>query len=149
MHIFEKSSFIKCSVKNLYDFHLNSSNLVKITPKDIKVTLLNDFQATEGSLLRLKVVKNFIPIFWEVKIEKLKEPDLLIDVALKSPFKEWRHSHMFTQVEENLCELRDTIEYSLPFEPISSFMSYFIDRDLESMFTFRHQITQKILEEQK
>lgn len=147
MKVYEKVSLIKCNVNELFSFHLDTNNLKNISPANIKVTLLNeDFVAKEGEILRLKTVKNFIPMVWEVKIEKLEEPNLLVDLALKSPFKYWRHSHIFTQKEDGFCELRDVVEYSLPFEFISQILYPFVHGELESMFAFRHTITKKILE---
>ena len=87
MKRYEKKSRIKCDIDKLFDFHLDLNNLKTITPKDTKVTLLNEmFVPKEGDVLRLHTVKNFIPIVWEVKIDELVYPTLLVDVALKSPF---------------------------------------------------------------
>ncbi|MBT5934890.1 SRPBCC family protein [Sulfurimonas sp.] len=147
MRIYEKTSLIECSLKKLYDFHLDMKNLKAISPKGIKVTLLNEgFVPKEGAILRLKTVKNFLPIIWEVKIDKMDAPNLLVDVAMKSPFKSWRHSHIFTQVDENICELKDVVEYTLPFGFLGSLFNFFIQYELRSMFNFRHLITQKLLE---
>ena len=127
MRIYEKTSLIECSLKKLYDFHLDMKNLKAISPKGIKVTLLNEgFVPKEGAILRLKTVKNFLPIIWEVKIDKMDAPNLLVDVAMKSPFKSWRHSHIFTQVDENICELKDVVEYTLPFGFLGSLFNFFI-----------------------
>ena len=93
MRSFEKVSIIKnCTIEQLFDFHLDVSNLKKITPPDTKVELLNkDFTPFEGGILDIKTIKNFIPTTWQVKIEKLQKPNLLVDVALKSPFEYWEH----------------------------------------------------------
>jgi len=148
MNIYEKTSLIECSLEDLYAFHTDMKNLKAISPKGIKVTLLNeDFVPKEGALLHLKTVKNFIPILWEVKIEKMDAPNLLVDVAVKSPFKFWKHSHIFTQVDENFCELKDRVEYIAPFGFLGSLLNFFVQYELEKMFRFRHQITKQLLEE--
>ena len=68
----------------------SSTKLVRISPKNIKVTLLNEgFTPKEGAVLKLKTVKYFFPIIWEVEIDTLDAPNLLVDVAMKSPFKSW------------------------------------------------------------
>ena len=67
MNTFEKSTLIKCSIDELFDFHLDANNLTKITPNNIKVKLLTpDFEAKEGEVLKLKSIKNFIPMNWTV-----------------------------------------------------------------------------------
>ena len=150
MYYFEKKSLIECDINALFHFHLDVSNLKAISPKGISVTLLNkNFQAKEGEILRLKTVKNFIPMIWEVKIEQLNEPTLLVDVALKSPFKTWKHSHIFTQKENNLCELKDVVEYTLPLWFLNPLANIFIKNELQSMFNFRHSVTKELLEANK
>lgn len=150
MSLYEKTSLIECRLESLYDFHTDMKNLQAISPKGIKVTLLNEgFMPKEGAILRLKTVKNFIPMIWEVRIDKMDAPNLLVDIAMKSPFKSWKHSHIFTQVDENLCELKDVVEYALPFGFIGSLFNFFIQHELRSMFDCRHLITKELLEEKK
>jgi len=146
MKRFEKTSLISCSVNELFDFHLDSNNIKKITPKDTKVELLNkDFVPSEGEILEIKTTKFFIPTFWAVEISLIKKPTMLVDTAVSSPFDFWRHSHIFTQ-KGNLCELKDVIEFKLPFGVIGNLFSGFIVKQLESMFTYRHKQTKMILE---
>lgn len=142
----EKSTLLNCGVEKLFDFHIDSNNIKKITPKDTKVDLLNANTKTyEGKIVKIKTRKFFITTHWEVKIEKLKKPEILIDIALKSPFKYWKHQHIFMKIEDNKSELKDIIEFDLPF--YAGFLKAFIIKDIENKFDFRHKITKRILEE--
>lgn len=146
MNSFEKVSTVKCSLDELFDFHLDIKNLKNITPLDTKVELLNkDFIPHEGGVLKIRTVKSFIPTTWEVQIAKIDKPNILIDIALKSPFKYWKHSHIFTQ-RGNICELKDVVEYELPFGIIGKLFDFFIQNELKKMFDFRHKITKEILD---
>lgn len=146
MKKYEKTSMINCSLEELFDFHLDVNNLKKITPSDTKVTLLNEnFIPKQGAILRIKTVKSFIPSNWEVKIEKLQRPNILVDLALKSPFTYWKHSHVFSK-KGNICELKDVVEYKLPLGKIGEFFDFLIRKELEKMFSFRHKQTKKLLE---
>lgn len=150
MKRYEKSSLLKCDIQHLFDFHLDVKNLKNITPPGMEVTLLNEnFTPKEGEILRLKTVKNFIPIMWEVKINKLQSPNLLEDLAIKSPFKYWKHSHIFTQKENGFCELKDVVEYEAPFGAIGSMLDFFISYELRKMFDYRHETTKHMLEDTK
>jgi len=141
-----KTSFINCDLKALFDFHLDSNNITKITPKDTKVELLSaDTQTYVGKIVKIKTTKFFIPTYWEVHIERLESPNILVDLALKSPFKYWKHQHIFTQ-KGNMCELKDVIEYELPFGILGKLVSSFIENDITKMFDYRHQQTKIILE---
>lgn len=142
-----KASLIRCNIDELYDFHLNTENLVSITPSNMKVEILNqNFVPKQGEILKLRTIKNFIPMQWNVEINTLERPSLLVDVALKSPFKFWKHSHVFTQKEDGYCELKDIIEYTLPLTFLNAMLKNFITSELNSMFSYRHTTTKKILE---
>ena len=141
-----KTTLIKCTQVELFDFHLDSNNITKITPKDTKVKLLSaDTQTYEGKVVSIKTTKFFIPTYWDVKIEKLEHPNILIDVAIKSPFKYWKHQHIFTK-KGNMCELKDVIEYEMPFGILGKLANPFIKKDITSMFEYRHKKTKEILE---
>lgn len=146
MKKFEKKSLISCSIEELFSFHLDSSNIKQITPKDTKVELLNkDFKAKEGGILNIKTTKFFIPTLWSVEISLIKKPFMLVDTAIKSPFSFWRHSHIFTQ-KGNICELKDVIEYEIPFGFIGNIFSKLVENQLKDMFDYRHKQTKRILE---
>lgn len=146
MKTFEKISYFEdCTAEELFSFHLDVENLKHITPRNIKMNLLSpDFHAHQGAILRIKTTKYFISTLWEVKIEKFQSPNILIDVALKSPFKYWKHMHIFTQKEKG-CELKDVIEYELPLGKIGEIFDFVIRSELQKMFDFRHKVTQEIL----
>lgn len=146
MNKYEKTSFVDCTLEELFDFHLDVNNLKAITPDNIQITFLEEnFTPKENGVLKIKTVKNLLPIKWEVKIEKLQRPNILVDLALKSPFKYWKHSHVFTK-KGNMCELRDIVEYELPFGKVGGLFDFFIKKELDAMFTFRHNKTKKLLE---
>ncbi len=141
-----KTSHINCRLEELFDFHLDSNNITRITPSNIKVELLNsDTETFEGKIVKLKTTKLFIPTYWEVKIEKLEKPNILIDVAIKSPFKYWKHQHIFTQ-KDSICELKDIIEFELPFGVLGKIVEPFIKYDIQNMFEHRHEKTKELLE---
>jgi ligand-binding SRPBCC domain-containing protein len=146
MQTITKTSLISCSLEELFDFHLDSNNITKITPSNIKVKLLNsDTETFEGKIVKLETTKLFISTYWEVKIEKLKKPNILVDIAVKSVFKYWKHQHVFTQ-KGSMCELKDIIEFELPFGILGKIFELFIKYDIKNMFEYRHKKTKEILE---
>ena len=146
MQTFIKSSYINCDTKSLFDFHLDTNNLTKITPTNIKVELLKkNFKPVVSQILKIKSTKYFIPMMWEVKIEKIEEPNLLVDIALKSPFAFWEHKHIFIK-HGNMSELKDVITFKMPFGILGDLLSFFVKKDLQNMFDYRHKITKNILE---
>jgi len=149
MKTFEKISFLNCDIDELFEFHLNMNNLKAITPLDTELELINkDFIPHEGGIVKIKTVKYFIPTRWDVKIDKLQRPNLLVDIAVKSPFKYWEHSHIFTK-KGSMCELKDVVNYELPFGKVGELLDFLIRKELNTMFEYRHRITKGLLEQRK
>ena len=146
MQTFIKSSYINCDTKSLFDFHLDTNNLTYITPPDTKVELLTkDFKPIESQILKIKSTKYFIPMNWEVRIDKIDSPNLLVDIAIKSPFTFWEHKHIFIK-HGNMSELKDVITFKMPFGFLGKLLEGFVKKDLQKMFDFRHKVTKEILE---
>ena len=60
MQTFIKSSYINCDTKSLFDFHLDTNNLTKITPTNIKVELLTkNFKPVVSQILKIKSTKYY------------------------------------------------------------------------------------------
>jgi len=146
METFTQTSLINCTLEELFDFHLDTNNIKLITPNHTKVELIDYEETTfEGKIIKLKTTRAWVPIDWIVKIEKYEYPNLMVDVALKSPFAFWEHQHIFTK-KGSMCELKDVIKYKLPFGVLGKLIAPFIKKDIANMFTYRHTQTKKILE---
>lgn len=146
METITQSTLIHCTLKELFNFHLDTNNIKLITPKHTKVELLDYEEKTyEGKVIKLKTTRAFLPINWIVKIEKYQYPNLMVDVALKSPFAFWEHQHIFTQ-KGDMCELKDVIKYELPFGIFGKIIAPFIKKDIRNMFRYRHKQTKLLLE---
>jgi ligand-binding SRPBCC domain-containing protein len=146
METITKSTFINCTVEELFNFHLDTNNIKLITPKHTKVELIDYEEKTyEGKVVKLKTTRAFVPINWIVKIEKYQYPNLMVDVAIKSPFAFWEHQHIFTQ-KGNMCELKDLIKYKPPFGIFGKIIAPLLKKDIENMFEYRHKQTKLFLE---
>ena len=147
MKTYDKTSLIKCDIEELFSFHFNLNNLQVITPKATKISLVGEiFTPKEGDILKLRTVRNFIPIDWDVLIQKVQKPNILIDLAIQSPFSFWEHSHIFTQKENGMCELKDVVRYKAPLGFVGVLFDFFIRYELKKMFDYRHEVSKKILE---
>lgn len=146
MFKYENATLIKCSAEKLYNFHLDINNLTKITPSDVKVDIIvTPFSIKEGAITNIRVTKFLIPQTWFVEYSLLEPSHMIVDTAIHSPFKFWRHSHIFTQ-KGDWCELKDVIEYELPFGILGKIFHGLINSDINKMFQYRHKRTKAILE---
>ena len=149
METFEKSTLIETTAKELFEFHLDPQNLLKITPSNIQTELITkDVQPQEGAVLMIKTTKNFFTFKWIVRIKTLEYPNLFVDEALQSPFAFWEHQHIF-EAQGNKTLLKDVVKYRLPFSIIGKLLKGFIQEDLKQMFEYRHKVTKELLEAKK
>lgn len=69
---------------------------------------------------------------------------MFADRMLEGPFASWLHKHIVTPKGPNQCVLTDEIEYELPLGILGRiFGGGFARRNLERMFDFRHEVTQR------
>lgn len=137
---------ISCSVKTLFNFHADTKNLPLITPQDTSVEILKlETPLKEGNQAVLRIKKGWFSFVWELRFEKVTYPHLIVDVATRSPFKLFRHEHHFIEVDETQSILRDEVTFSLPFEPLSIVAVWFVKKDMQKMFAYRHQKTKEAI----
>jgi len=138
---------IDVDVQSLYDFHIDTNNLPKITPPWIKVQIISlELPLHQGSELELDITRFGITQRWKMQIAELKKPELVCDQALKSPFSSFVHHHRFEAIHDTKSRLCDELELSLPFYPLSWIALPFIKRDIRKMFAYRHRQTKILLE---
>jgi ligand-binding SRPBCC domain-containing protein len=142
--IFE--SQLPCSAKTLFDFHADTNNLPLITPEDTKVEIIKlETPLKTGNKAILKIKKGLLSFVWELTFEEVRFPALIVDVATRSPFKTFRHEHHFIEMDDSHSILRDEVTFSLPLEPLSRPVAWFIKRDMKKMFIYRHTKTQELI----
>lgn len=146
-HTVEFETNIACSVQTLFAFHADTQNLPRITPPGTSVEILQlDEILKQGNIAKLKIKKGLFSFVWELVFETVDSPRLIVDVATRSPFKSFIHEHHFIEVNAGHSILRDKITFSLPFEPLSNVALWFIKRDIQKMFVFRHRQTKKLID---
>ena len=138
---------IDVDVQSLYDFHIDTNNLPKITPPWIKVQIISlELPLHQGSELELDITRFGMTQRWKMQIAALKKPELVSDQALKSPFSSFVHHHRFEAIDDTKSRLCDELELSLLFYPLSWIALPFIKRDIRKMFAYRHRQTKILLE---
>jgi ligand-binding SRPBCC domain-containing protein len=145
-HTLRFRSRINAPVDDLYHFHTDTRNLPLITPPWIKVKILDlDLPLHQGSHITLSITRFFISQTWKMMIKEMKQPHLVCDTAIISPFTSFTHYHFFNQVDDKSSELVDEIHFKLPFYPLSLLFLGFIKHDMKKMFTYRHLRTQELI----
>jgi len=142
--IFE--TILNAPIQRVYEFHCDTNNLPLITPPWIKVSIVKlDLPLVQGSHIILDITRFGFTQQWEMEIEAMRPNEAVIDRAIRSPFKSFRHVHGFEKIDENQTRMKDMVEFALPFKPLSNIALPFIKKDLKRMFDYRHEATNKAL----
>ena len=141
-HTLEFETIIECTPERVFSFHADTNNLPLITPPDTSVSIIKlDEELKEGNIAVLKIQKGLLSFVWELVFEKVEYPHLIVDVATKSPFKTFRHEHHFLKMDETHTLLKDKVTFSLSFRIFSRPIAWFIKKDMQKMFAYRHKKT--------
>ncbi len=144
----EFNTTIDVDVQTLFDFHMDTNNLPKITPPWIDVKIISlELPLHEGSIIELDIKRFGLTQRWKMMIAKVTSPTLVCDEAVKSPFTSFVHHHRFEAIDECRSMMKDELTFSLPLQPLSLVALPFIKNDMRRMFDYRHQQTKIILEE--
>jgi ligand-binding SRPBCC domain-containing protein len=138
---------IKASQEELFDFHLDTKNLPKITPANTQVEIVKlPLPMAKGNVIELDITKFFVTQRWKIQIKEFEPLYKITDYALQSPLPYFEHEHIFEKVDDKNSLLCDKVKFSLPLYPLSLIILPFVKADMKKMFHYRHEITRKILE---
>jgi ligand-binding SRPBCC domain-containing protein len=149
MTIIESSVTIAAPIEAVFDFHLDQKNLGLISPPWMKSKLIRTEGEGLGKIIELQVMQySVFPSHWLVRIEEYDRPVRLTDMMLSGPMKYFRHSRTLSQPCASLTELKDHLEYEVPFGLIGKLADKVsVKKMMEQMFEYRHKMTKEILEE--
>lgn len=148
--IFEQSVLLDASASEVYAFHEDPRNITKISPPSLKVeSVVCSVPAKVGEEFRLCIRQFGLPLEWIGLWEEVVPMERLIDGARKSPFRHWRHHHLF-RTEGSRTIMTDRVEYAVRFGPLGSLgiLGALIDATVmkvvfTAMFYARHKATKR------
>lgn len=145
---FVKESVIAASAETVFAFHEAPDAFARLQPpwqKSEVITPPSSLAVGTRVVLRTKVG----PLWQTIEAEHVAyEPGkMFADRMNKGPFASWLHRHVVTPRGPRECTLTDDIEYELPLGALGRlFGAGFARRELERLFTYRHQVTREACE---
>lgn len=149
--VFERSVLLTAEPEEVYAFHEDPRNIVRISPPSLRVDLVDcTVPARSGEGFRLLVRQFGLPLDWRGVWEAADPSVRLVDGAVKSPFRHWRHHHLFAGVDGGGTLMTDRVEYALPMGPLGRLLDLTVMRVVFAMmFAARHRATKKFFEKGK
>ena len=147
VYTFESELVIGRPIAEVFDFFSQAENLQKLTPPWLHFRILTPgpIELKQGAAISYGLRVRGIPVKWLTEIEVWRPPFEFVDVQVSGPYKMWRHSHLFSEVDGGTC-MRDVVNYALPFGPLGRLANWLqVSRDIAKIFDYRAQCVKEIL----
>lgn len=145
--LLEREQFFPHPVEEVFEPFANAGNLQAITPPwlHFRITSELPIEMREGALIEYRLRVHGMPVRWRTEIETWEPPHRFTDVALKSPYALWHHTHTFEAVEGGTMAY-DRVRYKVGFGPFGEIAhGLFVARDLERIFDYRRDAVKKLI----
>jgi len=148
--VFERSVLLSAQSAEVYAFHEDPRNITRISPPSLRVERVEcSVPAQPGGIFRLRVRQFGIPMEWEGIWEEAVPVERLVDGARRSPFRHWRHQHLFAPAEGGTL-MTDRVEYALPGGLFGRLLDVTVMRLVfAAMFAARHRATREFFNKGK
>jgi len=143
-----RQQLIKRPLPEVFAFFESPENLARITPASMGFEILTPkpIRMQTGSILDYTIRLFGFPVHWTTIIAAYNPPRSFSDVALKSPYSFWHHTHTFEEVEDGTL-MTDEVRYALPFGPLGRVAhSLWIEGQLERIFDFRAETIRRLMD---
>lgn len=148
MYYYTRSIEIAASLEDVFAFHTDPANLVRISPRYLHVEILRHDPPAENALVELQVRPfRLLRQTWKLRFDVFDPPRRLGDTLVEGPFTAWHQVREFIPLRNGNCLLNDSIEYDLPFGIFGKIAhTLFVGRQIHGLFEARQRKTKKLLE---
>ncbi len=145
------SSRMPATAEALFEFHMDTANLERISPPFPPFRVLSPSKPAEpGDLQRFRIGAGPLARTWEARVTAVLPGRLLEDTQESGPFLRWRHQHRFRARGEAESVLTDVVAFRLLPTPAGEFLEYlFVRPAMIAMFAWRHRKTRQLLAHHK
>ena len=146
-YILEREQIIRRPRAEVFEFFADAVNLERITPPELNfhITTPQPIDVRKGALIDYELKLRGIPIKWKTEITQWNPPHDFVDTALKSPYKQWIHLHVFEERAGGMeTYMKDVVRYRLPLEPLGDIAHFYVKKELAYIFDHRRRVIEEI-----
>lgn len=146
-HTLERKLTLDRPIKTIFDFFADAANLERITPPELKFHIITEqpIQIENGTLIDYSLKMRGFPVKWRTEISVWEPPHKFVDRQLRGPYKQWIHTHSFTEIDAGKTLIEDEVRYRLPLEPLGDVAHFLVRRELDYIFDYRQKAVAEIL----
>jgi len=143
----ERKLTLNRPIKAVFDFFADAVNLERITPPELKFHIITEqpIRIEKGTLIDYTLRMRGFPVKWRTEISVWNPPHQFVDRQLRGPYKQWIHTHTFTEIDAEQTLIEDEVRYRLPLEPLGDIAHFLIRRELNYIFDYRQKAVAEIL----
>jgi len=147
-HILTRKLILDLPRAEVFDFFADAENLERITPPELNFHIITPqpIDIRKATLIDYQLKLRGLSLKWKTEISLWNPPFEFVDRALKSPYRQWIHRHVFTEIEVNKTLIEDEVKYRLPFEPLGDLFHFYVRKELNYIFDFRQRKVSEILQ---
>jgi ligand-binding SRPBCC domain-containing protein len=149
IHRLEREQYLDHPLVDVFAFFAEAHNLERITPPWLSFQVLtpDPIEMRVGTLIDYRLRVHGLPLRWTSRIEDWEPGRRFVDRQLRGPYGLWHHRHTFAESGQGTV-VRDEVDYALPLGVLGDLAHpLFVRRDLERIFTYRHQAVPELLAE--
>ena len=146
-YILTRSLTLDLPIGRVFDFFADAGNLERITPPELKFHIITPqpIDIKQGTLIDYELKMRGIPVKWRTEISVWEPPFRFVDQQLRGPYKQWIHTHTFTELRPSRTLIEDQVRYRLPLEPLGDVAHFFVKRELDYIFDYRQKAVAEML----
>jgi ligand-binding SRPBCC domain-containing protein len=140
MHILKKKIIVSAAREEVFNFFSDAWNLERITPRELNFSIVTErpFEIKKGALIEYRLKLFGLRFKWLTIISLWDPPEIFVDEQIQGPYKYWKHTHRFTEVDEGTL-IEDEVQYKLPLYPFGELAHPLIKLQLKRIFNYREK----------
>jgi ligand-binding SRPBCC domain-containing protein len=145
-HHLRVSQELPVALDRVFPFFARAENLQRITPPELKCLIVTPTPITmaEGTIIDYQLRLLIVPFRWRSRISTWDPPYKFVDEQVAGPYREWVHTHEFTQTKTGTI-ISDHVQYRLPLFPFGELSYPMVRLQLARIFAFRRVTVRQLI----
>ena len=145
VNTYVSESMVRAPLERVFAFFSDPANLARMTPPEMGFASSppNDATLRRGMTIDHGVTVYGMRMRWRSLIASVAPMRRFSDVQVRGPYQLWRHTHEFGEREGGVV-VRDLVEFTLPYAPLSDVVLGRVRRDLDRIFAYRRRSLEEI-----
>lgn len=146
-HFLTRTLTIDLPRQDVFEFFADAGNLERITPPELNFHIITPqpIDIKQGTLIDYELKMRGIPVKWRTEISVWEPPFRFVDQQLRGPYRQWIHTHTFTESGASQTLMEDEVRYRLPLEPLGDIAHFMVRRELDYIFDYRQKVVAEML----